>query len=89
MNDVQRAILAGLTAVTLSAICVGQDDEFLLIRRGEPVQLIRVVEINEQALVHGDQGGGWHTIALDQCVALLNPDVLGPLRRSDGLLLGI
>ena len=73
-------------AVAPPAVCVGQDDEFLLIRRGEPVQLIRVVEINEQALVHGDQSGGWQTIALEKCVALLDPDALPSPRRSDGLL---
>ena len=86
MSYAPLAIPACLLAVALPAVCVGQDDEFLLIRRGEPVKLIRVVEINEQALVHGDQSGGWHTIALQKCVALLNPDVLPPRRRSDGLL---
>ena len=53
MNYPRLTILAGLLAVALPAVCLGQDDEFLLIRRGEPVQLIRVVEINEQALIHG------------------------------------
>ncbi len=86
MNYPRLTILAGLLAVALPAVCLGQDDEFLLIRRGEPVQLIRVVEINEKALIHGDQSGGWQTIALEKCIALLKPDVLPPLRRSDGLL---
>ena len=79
--------MTGLTAAALPAVCVGQTAEFLLIRRGEPVQLIHVVEINEHALVQGDQSGGWQTIALEQCVALLNSDVLPRARRNDGLLL--
>ena len=87
MSGVRAAILTGLTAVTLLGVCFGADDEFLLIRRGHPVQSIRVVEINEQALVHGDPAGGWQTIALDDCVALLNPQAAPRPPGSGGLLI--
>ncbi len=86
MSCVRAAILTGLTAVTLPGICFGENDEFLLIRRGQPVQSIRVVEINEQALVYGDPAAGWQTIALDDCVALLNPQAAPRPPGSRGLL---
>jgi len=83
----RAAILTGLTAVTLPGICFGENDEFLLVRRGQPVQAIRVVEINEQALVYGDPAAGWQTIALDDCVALLNPQAAPRPPGSRGLLM--
>ncbi len=86
MRCARAAILTGLTAVILPGVCFGEDDEFLLIRRGQPVQSIRVVEINEQALVYGDPAAGWQTIALEDCVALLNPQAAPRPPGSGGLL---
>ena len=87
MSCTWAAILTGLTAVTLPAVCFGANDEFLLIRRGQPVQAIRVVEINEQALVYGDPVAGWQSIALDDCVALLNTQAAPWPPGSGGLLM--
>ncbi len=87
MSCARAAILTGLTVVTLPGVSFGEDDEFLLFRRGHPVQAVRVVEINEQALVHGDPAIGWQTIALDDCVALLNPQAVPRPPGSGGLLI--
>ncbi|MHC4415201.1 MAG: hypothetical protein ACYS0G_07955 [Planctomycetota bacterium] len=58
---------------------------FLLIRRDHEVQPVRVVQIDDRALVHGDAARGWVNVPLRECVALVDPDA-GPTGQSAGLL---
>ena len=82
--------LVGVLAVAGPAPVVLASREFLLIRRDARVHPVELAEINDRFLVHGSAARGWANIALEQCVALLDPGGVpaeppgGTLRLTDG-----
>lgn len=80
------AIFALTALAAYSAHAADDPDEFLLIRRLEPVRRISLIEISPSALVYGDDNGTWSRLALDDCVAILSSDAMVKSQRSRGLL---
>lgn len=80
-------LVAVLAATAPSAIA---SDGHLLIGRDHQVHSVRLVRINDRSLVYGDAAGGLKTVAIEQCVALLDSDAApaapggGLLRLADG-----
>lgn len=85
-----RCLVCALATIAPAAAGLGASDEFLLIGRDHRAQSVRLVGINGQSLVHGDQAGGWVNVPLDQCVALVAEHTakaaphVGLVRLADG-----
>ena len=80
-------LVAGLVAaIAVSSEVMAASGSFLLIRRDMRVQRVEVAQIG-QRLVFREDGGGWASVAIDRCVALLRTDAVIIPRQQGWLTL--
>lgn len=60
--------------------------DFVLVRRSFQVQTIRLTAMDDQYVVHLPADKDWEKVALSECIALLNPQVVSKA-RSRGLII--
>lgn len=83
-------IISSFLLITISVLAGAvhaDDSDFLLIRRDLRAESIKLVEVNQRALVHvSDQS--WETVPLEDCIALLRPGERGYGRRGGLVMTG-
>jgi len=88
--SITRLVTGLVGALVFASEAMAASGSFLLIRRDLRVQTVEVAQIGERRLVFREDGGGWASVAIDRCVALLRTDAViiprhqGWLTLTDG-----
>jgi hypothetical protein len=83
---ITRLVTGLVAAMAVSSEVMAASGSFLLIRRDMRVQTVEVAQIG-QRLVFREDGGGWASVAIDRCVALLRTDAVIIPRQQGWLTL--
>ena len=83
---IMRLVTGLVATMAVASEATAASGKFLLIRRDMRVQTVEVAQIG-QRLVFREDGGGWASVAIDRCVALLRTDTLITPRHQGWLTL--
>ncbi len=86
-KPITRLVTGLVAAMAVASDAMAASGSFLLIRRDMRVQTVEVAQIGERRLVFREDGGGWASVSLDRCVALLRTDAVIIPRQQGWLTL--